>query len=627
VYVNSFRRIVRALCLAAATAAIPGTAHTQSSARHAWFTTVGEVRAADDGWVELQFASADPLPPHHPRYDSHGAGTARFSPTRVQKWVAVARRELGDSALRLGGPEGPELRSGSATLSFAPEPHSSGTRFLIYTRGCRSGLTDGATRAEVILLVDALSNAARVATSMRSVPRDRGLERFSRPEVTCPAHVERAAMPAWPAALGPRPAARGEALAHFLVTEDGRVDLSTLTWDRRPPALAATRARAALAQWRYEPAESEGRHVRQWTHATIWFADSSDADERLLARWARTASFVARADGRVAHSPFSTQSDSLWLLDEAPLFREAYPPTAVRTWLAALTSADTTWRTLTVAGGVTRRDESAQRAWYQGCAVDGMLGTRGITVDGREAQLDSIRTVLAQAERIGLRAVDSTRVHGETEVTCPARLRERLARALTRSSGTGEVVLSFVVTRAGRADPGSMLVMGTAPSADVAAARRALEALEWEPGRLSGVAVPQRAHLVLYPAARQSMEFETNACAQASLAAVRLHVRESNGRVTGTELTGVAHAISHELGRQARPPATDGRFAVTFDDSGRGHFFSWIRPPSDSAGGSVVPWALGATPFFVSVGLGDRIAWSIPAAPLALEVELARTCP
>lgn len=591
-------------------------AHAQTPAQRAWFTTVGEVRATEDGWVELQFAPGVPLPPHYSRLADHGAGAARFSPTRVRDWALAARRAVDDTLRRSDKVDVPGFTNGTAAISFAVVHDSKGARYEMYAWGCRNSSGAGPTRAEVLLLTDALLNASRVASSLRSVPLSLGQGPFSRPQVTCPARVRVAAMPAWPATLGRRPAARGEALAHFVVMEDGRIDLATLTWDHPLAASAARRARAALARWTYDPAQAEGRTVRQWTHASIWFADSADADERLLARWTRTRSFVARGDGRVAHTPFYGESDSLWRMDEAPPFREAYPPAAVRAWLSGLVSGDSLGPALAVAGGVTRKEEESGRAYYQGCAPNGSLLTQGITVSGRESQLDSIRAALAQAERVALRAIDSTRVHGEMEVTCPARPRETLPPTLTGWPGAGEVVLSFVVTRNGHVDPASVTAMGVARSADLAAAREALVALRWEPGRLSGVAVPQRAHLVLYPAERRGLELTPDACAQAYTSAVHLRVRETTGGITGAELTGVAHAMSERLGLQGRPPATDGSFVVTLDDSGRAHFFSWIRLPTDSAGADVVRSAL-----------RDRIASSIPGAPLVLDVELARACP
>src|SRR5947208_47205 len=89
---------------------------------------------------------------------------------------------------------------------------------------------------------------------------------------------------------------------------------------------------------------------------------------------------------------------------------------------------------------------------------------------------------------------------GDLPFLCSARPQLSLPPPLSRWRGPGEVVLTFVVTRDGRVDPTAMNVIGSAHArSDLAVVREALVVSRWEPGRLAGVPVPQRVHLVLYP--------------------------------------------------------------------------------------------------------------------------------
>jgi hypothetical protein len=610
------------LLVASASVALAIETHAQSAERRAWFTAVGVVRATEDGWVELQFGASTPLAPHYPRLHERG-GSARFAPVQARAFAERARRAVNDTVLHVGRIGIPGLTSGSASIGFAVVRDSTGTRFDMYVAACRHTAGSGPSRTEVLLLADALTNASRVASRLRTVPADRGQGPFSRPDVTCPARMEHAAIPAWSQELGHRPAGRGETVAHFVVSERGRIELATLSWDRALDASVEQRARDALAKWRYEPAQAESRRVRQWAHAIIWFADSTDADERMLAGWTRTRSFVARSDGRVAVSPFYARRDSTWPLDETPLFREAYPPAAVRAWLTGLAAPDSDRHTLSVPNGVARQDDNRGGAYYAGCLENGTLSTRGIVPSTREVELDSVRATIAQAEQVRLRPVDSTRLHGETEVTCAARPQSSLRPQLSRWRGPGEVVLTFVVTRDGRVDPTAMNVIGSARArSDLAVAREALVVSRWEPGRLAGVPVPQRVHLVLYPDGRRGENLASEGCAQASTAAVSLHVREPVRGIDGVELTRLAYAMSQQLGLRGEAPPYDGTFSVVIDEASEAHFFSWVRAPTDPSGASLPRETIGGK----IVDLFSPVLPAAEALPVALEGRVARTC-
>lgn len=93
--------------------------------------------------------------------------------------------------------------------------------------------------------------------------------------------------------------------------------------------------------------------------------------------------------------------------------------------------------------------------------------------------------------------------------------------------------------------------------------------------------------------------------------------------MASTELSRLAHAFSRRLDRQARPPATDGTFAVVLDDAAEPHYFTWIRTPSDSAGSREVEFAFRRR--FASE-YREPIVSAMAAAPLAVEAELLRDC-
>jgi hypothetical protein len=593
----------------------------QAPQRRAWFTTVGEVRATADGWVELRIAPPAPVPPHNSEFF---AVTARFTPDTVRTWAEAVRRLVDDTAAApMGKVSLPRLTVGHAGIRFEMIRDSMRTRYELSASGCRGGGDGSSSRGDAILLVDALTQAARTASALRSVPADRGEGPSSLAQVTCPAWIQRTMMPAWSATFGPRPATRGEALARFVITEHGRIDLATLSWDRAPAPGPAQAARAALAEWRFGYAIVGRRRAPQWGHAIVWFADSSDAAERQQAGWTRTRSFVTRRDGRIEHAYLHPWIDSLWTSDEEPRMREAYPPAAVRAWMAGRQRADGNGPRLTVPGGLTLHGQvTGAGILYDGCHAHRTTATGGIP---RAAQLpvtDSLRAALAEAERRPVRRVDSTRVHGETEVTCPARPRGRLSSTLTSWPGADEAILSFVVRRDGRVDPHSVVVLGDSGAGNSGIVRAALLNQQWHPGRLAGVRVPQRAHLVLYPGTEQAGELTTEACVQSSAVAVRLRVREPIAGIASQDLTRVAYTMSRNLAFQGRPASSDGTFSVVLDDTGASHFFNWTRPPSDTAGERAARSGLGQQ---VTTIVGEPMV--PPLSALALEGELLRACP
>lgn len=63
----------------------------------------------------------------------------------------------------------------------------------------------------------------------------------------------------------------GEVLAQFVVDSAGRVDMSTFRALQATNALFVSSVRRALAEWKFEPAEVEGRTVRQLVQMPLTF--------------------------------------------------------------------------------------------------------------------------------------------------------------------------------------------------------------------------------------------------------------------------------------------------------------------------------------------------------------------
>jgi hypothetical protein len=427
-------------------------------------------------------------------------------------------------------------------------------------------------------------------------------------------------MPVWSRQFGPRPRNRAESLVRFVVKEDGRIDLSTMEWASAPTSSAQRAARGVLAMWQFEPAIVGVRRVRQWSHAVIWFADSTDSAELQLAGRVRTRTFVARRDGRVEHAYVNRWLDSLWLPNEEMRIREAYTPAVVQAWLTSRSSPGKEEADLRAPGGITRTGSG----WYTGCHAFPTTGTGRISVAAWPALADSARAALAGATRRPLAVIDSTRVHGETEVTCTARPRGTLAAELSHSPNEHEVALSFVVGRDGRTNPESIVVLGELAAREDSVVRAALAVQPWEAGRLAGVHVPQRTHLVLHARDRAASELATVSCAQASAVAVRIRVREPAEGIAATDLTRVAHTLSHTLSLQGTPSATDGAFTLVLDDVGGTHFFAWTRAPADTAGARAAESAFR----YWAVDISARtVVDAVPGAPLAIEADLLPVCP
>jgi hypothetical protein len=409
-------------------------------------------------------------------------------------------------------------------------------------------------------------------------------------------------------------------LSRCLHTEEGRVDSTTLIWDLTPSPPAERAARATLADWQFAPAQRDGRRVRQWSHAQLWFADSTDAAEWQLAGRTPPRSFAARRDGRIEHAYFFPFPNLPLKPTEALRIREAFTPAAVRVWSDPQSTPDTRGVDLVTVGGFSRRAGGS----YDGCPRIRPTLTRRIADAAWPSLADSVRIAIAEAELHPLAPIDSTRVHGETEVTCPAYPRGELAPSLTRSPNAQEVVLSFIVGRDGRVDASSATVLGDITARETSSIRAALAAQRWEPGRFAGVSVPQRAHLVLFPVADPVPGLATVACARALTVAVRLRVREPEQGIASTDLTRMAHVFSRRLALRGPRSATDGTFAAVLDDVGGAHFFSWKRPPADSAAAGAAEYALRGT--FPGYELGVAIS-SVPFAPVAVEGDLLPACP
>jgi hypothetical protein len=214
VVVGDSRRFAVGLLLLA-----PALLRAQPTERQAWFTTYGEIRATKDGWVEWRIVPPVALPPHR---DDYPTSVARFEPAAARAWAEAARRALFPAVEPAAKTTVPPLRAANASISLTVQRDSQGVKNDLLAWSCRSNAPGvGYSLADLLLLVNAMSDAARVASLLKPTPVvDQSAGPFSELEVACIAGLQRGYMPARSSDHGPRPAGRGEALVRFVITEE-----------------------------------------------------------------------------------------------------------------------------------------------------------------------------------------------------------------------------------------------------------------------------------------------------------------------------------------------------------------------------------------------------------------------
>src|SRR5262245_7809704 len=94
----------------------PVLAAAQVPGPRAWFTSIGEVRATPDGWVEWRNPTGSAL---SPRADETSGIAALFTPDAAFRWVEATRRALADTANRSARTSVPRLTGAGGSISVA----------------------------------------------------------------------------------------------------------------------------------------------------------------------------------------------------------------------------------------------------------------------------------------------------------------------------------------------------------------------------------------------------------------------------------------------------------------------------------------------------------------------------
>jgi hypothetical protein len=374
----------------------------------------------------------------------------------------------------------------------------------------------------------------------------------------------------------------------------------------------------SLAAWRFQAGALGGVTVAQRVHRVIRFVhpgDSVDAVRFDPVANARRPQWMARSDGLVEWTTtfdrsvreVSTAADVLtWVAEFSTLRRRATPPldrvspglptryfrpARATPWLAMLGRRDGA----RLAAGLYR---SATTDSAIGVMVHAPCGSMLNAYIPDHLEPDS---VLRRAETVARAAlamypaarIDTTRVYGELEVTCPARparapegeavILDSLRHALVLSR---EAAVAFVITRDGAVDRRTIHVFGDRSGTERERILAAVAALRFIPGRFAGYPVAQRRHLIIGvpdPTGPGSLDAVRDLCVESHGLGVRLRALVPARGIPQRDLAEIGHRLIGGVAQATaiRPLRGSVRFVAM--PEGNLAFVRWLSPPPDTA--------------------------------------------
>jgi hypothetical protein len=595
---------------------------TQPSAREwvrVWSYAHLDIAARSDGWVEIR---ANPSPLYVRGLHDYVPFHELYTPDQVLVWI----REMEPWIAAGGSERSPtslvhaRIRSMSISLGRGPSRPEGWT---IAAYACRSA-TNWVHRARAPLgLLIALDSASHAARAARGVPTPIDTA-IVRDETSLPCGPDTSGrpfrMPVDPDRVRPNdPRPPVEVLARFTIRANGAVDTATLeTEPVLQPAMRRTLA-VGLARAGFRTGRLGGANVAQRVHRVIRFVNPHDPVDSVRfdpRANARRPQWMPRGDGLVEWTTrslhdfreVSTATDVLrWLADidtlrrraaqpldprapGLPTGRERYDASRSGPWLAMLGR-----REGARLGALFYRDSVTGAA--SAALMHGTCGER-MAYYGSESRLaDSTLRQAEQAARAALAlhatpGIDTTRVHGELEVTCPARhAGEPYAEAVTLDSLRnalalpGEAAVSLVVGRTGVVDRGSIHIFGEWSSAQRARITAAVAALRFVPGQVGGYDVAQRSHLIIGRAdltGPGSLDPVRELCFGSDTRAVRMRALAPARGVPRRTLADIGEQLLALIGRASPTPPVGGTVRFVSTRERMLSFIRWVDPPPDT---------------------------------------------
>ncbi|HEX2781925.1 MAG TPA: TonB family protein [Gemmatimonadaceae bacterium] len=504
--------------------------------------TAAKVEATSDGWVVVTPLSfGEDLRERYPDRRMY------LTPAEVLRWAGAMRallaRQLDSvTSADTAALRAPLLGRGGASIDAARlGGPPGGMRRNFEMRICGSYfISHNVADSTLLRIAELLARAAGRASSARATPRPPTLERpYLASEAGCvakPAIENRA--PRYPTlAAGAARPTRDVGL-RFVVDTTGRVEPGSIAVLPDTPTRFATAARAAVEQWRYEPATWGNAPIRQVVHLVVAFdPDAKTAAEVMFTSlgnrpeprvlfdptpdgWVRVTHGEWERDGHLKGSRewFSPDSMRIWLARieyqlhadavEPRIWREGASYTAPgmgyqqgRTFLASL------YPMVRVARDSVSPPDSVQylRVALFSCGAPFYFGER---IDS--AVLARVRSATDAAVRARSRpARIGRRVYDGNEVACRAAIRRaelndprfpsaQLHRvgpyppSMREARARAEVMTSFVVDTTGHVERGSLVVLPGADLRAVAAIRAHIRDYDFTPASRAGVRVRQR---------------------------------------------------------------------------------------------------------------------------------------
>ncbi len=543
-----------------------------------WSSGEADIAVRADGWVAVERALEQSILPN-----LHDLTTVYdlFAPDQITRWTESVRAFVGQ-ARNDTTTYGPHLSNVSSLgMSVSYYHHRGAIQWgTLLSTFCGSGTWSNRTAAQLIDLLAKLDSAATLARSITNPPVaiDRSVVR-DRADVTCGARVylgltdlpiDSVRM------LNPRGKhAPIEILTRVIVSAGGIADTASLEF--YPPASPSQRRAIieALPRWQWWTATLHGTSnpvtsgVANRAHVVVRFADPADsADIVQFTTIGRRPTFVALDNGMVEWSSrFQANTHELYL------------PADVLRWVAEVRTTPQMRRPSELhfpreahCGG------SPWQIYFGGAPGNAWLDS---------AEAAARRAIAKNATPV----VDTSRIYGELEITCPAERREGRSPAIAQDDSIraslslrSEALSGFVIDRDGFVEPKSIFVFGDWADADRRRISAAIATLTYLPPRFAGLRVAQRSHYLVHPTARNgpgSRDPAQSVCIGGA-AGTRVSTTDPAASARKSDLERIADVVVAGNGREPRAQLTNGAFRVTVLPDGTYSALQWTRASRDT---------------------------------------------
>jgi hypothetical protein len=613
---------------------------------HTWSTGNLDIGVRANGWIDLRIAFPSPG-----ALTAAGTPSAAFTPAEIMTWLDSARAFVQRTNPPVDSTRYGRFLARTLQLNIARSVNGARAGWTIYVEMCGTGgWSPPASEppTELFAMLDSAATAARAASSQPArLPADTVVDAT---DAGCgdgpngPMPVDSQRMRHGAVYMPPF-----ETMAQFVVTKRGVLDTRSIEFD--PPLTPAYHVSAMrmLAQWRVlGPPSIGGTPVDVRYHRVVRFIDPTDSADLMLGRERPRQTWIARRDGmlewwnptnRNEHEVFTPGEVSAWLdrisglraRRGSPVSQLSPPPTD-RFGQQALTSP---WRDVLGSRDGSRVVATLYREGndlvHFGLA-GGICGHAPPYASEVDARADSSLTMAARsvAMATGFRpnpALDTTRVYGEIETTCPASrsgdafrnatVDDSLRAALALPS---EALVDFVVDRDGRVALRTVHVFGSWTANDRSRIGAATATLRYAPALFAGHRVAQRMHYLIprrAPTGPGALDPVREVCVAGRGVSLRLNILVPEQGIARRDLAKIGSDMMQGYERAAAKGPFGASFRFVALPNGEAHFARWTVLPADTL------WArqtLGAT------GLVPRLTARPSDPPLGIQVLIGERC-